>query len=172
MILTAGTRISLRRLDLDDHPFIYDLLNSPSWLRHIGDKQVHDADAARKYLTEGPLHSYATHGYGLLGIEDRADSQLIGLCGFLHRAYLDAPDLGFALLPAYQGRGLAFEAAELAIAYGKTTFSWERLYAIVQPGNTRSLSLLERLGFRPEGLISPEGTPLQLLSLSLAEADA
>ena len=52
-------RLILRRLDLGDAPFIFELVNDPDWLRHIGDKGVRSLDDARNYLRTGPLDMYA-----------------------------------------------------------------------------------------------------------------
>ena len=46
-------RLVLRRFTLDDAEFIFRLVNDPSWLRFIGDKNVHNLDDARRYLREG-----------------------------------------------------------------------------------------------------------------------
>ena len=55
MIVIETPRLILRRLTLDDAPFILELVNDPDWLRHIGDKNVRSLDDARAYLTNGPL---------------------------------------------------------------------------------------------------------------------
>ena len=48
-------RLHLRTLREDDAGFILRLLNDPTWLRHIGDRGVHNIDDARRYITHGPV---------------------------------------------------------------------------------------------------------------------
>ena len=65
MVVLDTPRLILRRLTLDDAEFIFRLVNDPSWLRFIGDKNVHSLDDARRYLREGPLDMYQRYGFGM-----------------------------------------------------------------------------------------------------------
>ena len=65
MLVLETPRLLLRRFTLDDAAFILRLVNDPSWLRFIGDKNVHNLDGARRYLREGPLDMYQRHGFGM-----------------------------------------------------------------------------------------------------------
>jgi RimJ/RimL family protein N-acetyltransferase len=147
----ATKRLRLRPFTLDDAPFVLGLLNEPSFLEHIGDKGARDLDGARKYLTEGPLAMYAEHGFGLLMVEARASGAPIGMCGLLRRPTLDAPDLGYALMPAFRGQGYAFEACRAVLAWGSAARGFDRILAIVTPGNAASIALLHKLRFRDAG---------------------
>ncbi len=145
--LLETARLRLRELTPDDTGFVIELLNSPGWLQFIGDRNVKTNAQAREYLEMGPLKSYREQGHGLALVERKEDGQAIGMCGLLQRANLDHPDLGFALLPAYSGQGYAFEIASATVAHAISALSLPTLYAIVNPDNVRSISLLEKLGF-------------------------
>src|SRR5262249_38684677 len=103
-------RLRLRDLAPADAPFILTLLNEPSFIRNIGDRGVRTLDAARAYIENGPVASYARHGFGLYLVELLASGAPIGICGILKRDALPDPDLGFAFLPAYWKQGYAFES--------------------------------------------------------------
>lgn len=60
--------------------------------------------------------------------------------------------LGYAIDHANEGRGLMREALEATIEYVFTVLKLHRIQANYVPGNVRSGSLLERLGFVSEGL--------------------
>ena len=150
-------RLALSHLTYADAEFIVGLLNSPGFLRYIGDKGVRDANDARSYLDEGPLLSYATHGFGLFRTALRGDNAPIGICGLLQRDFLDDPDVGFALLPEYAGCGYASEAAAAVLDWGRATFGLQRIVGIVDPGNDRSISLLKKLGMHFERKLRIEG---------------
>lgn len=60
--------------------------------------------------------------------------------------------LGFWVDAAVEGRGIAHEALTAVLAFAFGPLGLTRLEAAVLPENQRSLSLLERLGFRHEGL--------------------
>lgn len=140
-------RLRLRQLRLDDAAFILRLVNEPSWLRYIGDKQVRSLDDARAYLSNGPLAMYAREGFGLWLLERLEDGLPLGMCGLIKRDSLPDPDLGFALLPEYEGQGYAREAAEATLAQARTRYRLARVLAITSLENPRSIGLLQRLGF-------------------------
>jgi [ribosomal protein S5]-alanine N-acetyltransferase len=150
MPVIETSRLQLCRFMLDDAPFILALLNEPSFLQYIGDRGVRTLDDARQYLNTGPLASYAQHGYGLYLAVRREDSVPIGMCGLLRRGSLDAPDLGYAFLPAYWSQGYATEAAAATLDYGRRTLGLGRIVAITAPENYRSIKLLEKLGLHFE----------------------
>jgi len=72
-------------------------------------------------------------------------------------------ELGFHLLPACWGQGLAEEAGRAVIAYAFETMGAPRLFAGHHPENAASRRVLEKLGFRyshdeiypPTGLMNP-----------------
>ena len=95
----------LRRLTLNDAPFILELLNEPSFLRFIGDRGVRSLQDARQYLLKGPIKSYERFGFGLYLAFLKATGDSIGIAGLLKREGLQDVDVGFAFLPASWGRG-------------------------------------------------------------------
>ncbi|MBW3469697.1 GNAT family N-acetyltransferase [Arthrospiribacter ruber] len=144
-------RLLVRQLHPEDQDFILELLNSPDWMKYIGDRGVKDALSAQEYIISGPMSAYAKHGYGLFLLEEKESNKPLGLAGFLKRTELDFPDLGFALLPEAEGKGYAHEACASLINIGKENWGFTRLFAITLSENTRSKKLLTQLGFVPKG---------------------
>ena len=70
------------------------------------------------------------------------EGQVIGKAGFYR-----FPDIGYLFDPAVWGRGLAREAVGAVIARGFPVHRLARVQADVDPRNTASMTLLERLGF-------------------------
>ena len=66
----------------------------------------------------------------------------------MKRAALDSPDLGFAYLHRFWSKGFAAEAASATLEYARRTLMLRCVYGVVSPRNSRSIELLERLGFR------------------------
>lgn len=154
MRVLESSRLSLRRLTLDDAEFIFGLVNQPSWLRFIGDKNVRNLDDARNYLRTGPLDMYQRFGFGMFMVERKDDGVAIGTCGLLKRDLLPEPDIGYAFLPEHWGQGYAFEAASAVLDYGHYQHELTRILAIVSPGNERSIRVLERCGMKFERMFS------------------
>ena len=166
-------RLILCRLDADDAPFILGLVNEPGWLRFIGDRNIHDLDAARRYIEDGPQAMYRRYGYGLYGIRLK-DGTPIGMCGIVKRDGLDDVDLGFALLSRFEGRGYAREAAGATLEHASRDHGLKRMAAITTPSNERSIRLLRSIGFTPQGQrrLTPEADPVSLFLWQAASADS
>lgn len=144
----ATERLTLRPLTLEDDVFILELLNEPSFIRHIGDKQVRTLEDARAYIESGPQASHSTHGFGLDCVELRSTLQPIGMCGLLKRDNLAEPDVGYAFLQEFWSRGYASEAVRAVLGDARERLALKRIAAMVSNDNDPSVRLLERLGFR------------------------
>jgi RimJ/RimL family protein N-acetyltransferase len=162
-------RLSIRPFTFDDAPFILRLLNEPSFIENIADKGVRDLEGARSYLREGPMASYERHGFGLWRVELAGDGTPIGMAGLLKRDFLDAIDIGYALLPEFCGRGYAFEATSAVLNHACRQLGAKRVVAIVAGHNQPSIRLLKKLGFRSEGTVRMPGEDedLQLLAAAV-----
>lgn len=162
-------RLILRRLSAEDAPFILQLLNEPSWLRFIGDIGVRTVEDARNYILRGPVEMYARRGFGLYLVELKEEGAPIGMCGLIKRDSLEDVDIGFAFLPAFWGKGYAYEAASAVMEYGRSAFGLTRLVAITSPDNHASGKLLEKLGFNFERMIklSSDREEIKLFAVDL-----
>jgi RimJ/RimL family protein N-acetyltransferase len=158
-------RLALRTARLDDAPFILQLLNEPSFIRFIGDRQVRTLEQARNYIVTGPMQSYQDRGYGLWLTQLTGSAIPIGLCGLVKRDYLPDADIGFAFMPTYWSQGLALEAASAVVEYAFHSLAMQRLVAIVQPDNTASLKLLHKLGLGNARAIKTAANQPELLLL-------
>ena len=162
-------RLLLRELTVEDAPFIVQLVNDPAWLQFIGDKGVHTLEDAEKYILNGPVKSYADNGFGLWLVELKEDHTPIGMCGLINRPTLEGIDIGFAYLPQYVGQGYALEAATATLHHAKHNLSLERILAITNPENIRSITLLKKLGLQTEKeyTLPGETRPVLLMSRPL-----
>ena len=168
--------IVLREAVLDkDAPFILELLNTPSWLAGIGDRGVKTLEDANRYIQQTILDSYKSQGFGLWVITDPDDGgdgivrgtelpdmmqPRIGLCGLLKRDFLADPDIGYALLPQFEGRGYAVEAVNAVIHYAAVRLGFKRLMAITSQDNFKSMFVLDKTGFLCSALKKDENGQL------------
>jgi ribosomal-protein-alanine N-acetyltransferase len=144
-------RLRLRVARPDDAAFMLKLLNQPSWIRGIGDRNVHTLDAAAGYIEARMLEPLRKLGFGMYVVELKATGAAVGLCGLVKRDTLPDPDIGFALLDEHGGQGYAAEAARAVLAHARGPLKLGRLLAITTPANERSARVLEKLGFVFEG---------------------
>jgi ribosomal-protein-alanine N-acetyltransferase len=88
------------------------------------------------------------HGFGLLAVEDRETSQLIGRSGVqYHRLWPSDPEVGWAFDPEWWGRGLATEAGAASVGWAFRELGLERLVSIAHPVNGATRRVMEKLGF-------------------------
>jgi RimJ/RimL family protein N-acetyltransferase len=130
---------------------------------------VRTAEDARAYILSGPVASYEKHGFGLWMVELRESGAPVGICGLLKREALEDADIGYALLPEFWSRGYALEAASAVKAYARERLGMKRVAAVVDSGNQSSIRLLERIGFRYEGMVklSDDAHELKLFASDL-----
>lgn len=143
-------RLVLRWLTAEDDEFILELLNDPSWLRFIGDRDVRTLDDAREYILKSLISMYERLGFGLYLTELKDGAVPIGICGLIKRDSLEDVDVGFAFLPKFRRKGYAHESASAVVDYGRRTFGLDRIVAITSPDNYGSARVLEKLGFHFE----------------------
>lgn len=144
--MIASSRLILREMIVTDAPFILELLNDGDFYRYIGDRGIRSLEQAQEYIQQGPAVSYARYGHGLYLVERKEDGASLGICGLIKRDALEQVDIGYAFLPQYRGQGYAIEAAQAALADGKSRLGIGQVVAIVTPGNERSIGLLAKLG--------------------------
>lgn len=105
-------------------------------------------------------------------IELRSTPKVIGQLYFkrLDPPHLLTCELGYVVNPAYQRQGYGSEAASAVVLDALTSHGMHRIVAHCDPRNPASWRLLEKLGFRREGLLrqdvffrrTPEGRPIWL----------
>lgn len=164
-------RLVLREFDHGDAEFIVRLLNEPSFIANIADRGVRTIQDALSYLDTGPLAMYREHALGLYRVERSEDGQVVGMCGLLVRDELPDPDIGFALLPEYWGRGYAVEAAAATLADGRDRLGLGRIVAITSLDNEASRRVLERLGLQLEGVIPWHGEEVRLFAIDYRQGE-
>ena len=162
-------RLILREMDPHvDAEFIFGLLNTPKFLKYIGDRGVRSVADATAFIETRYRQMYRDHGFGLYTVELMNDahsgesSLQIGVCGFVKRETLPDADIGFAFLPEFEGRGYGHESAAGVMTYGRDKLGLERVLAITTQDNDASGRLLEKLGFHFDSNIDSDSETLKL----------
>jgi RimJ/RimL family protein N-acetyltransferase len=150
-------RLLLRPFTEADAEAFYKLCSDPLILQYTGDPGVKSVEEAREGLRTRTLADYRKYGYGRLACVLRADGALIGFAGLKYLPELDEVDLGYRLLPAHWGRGLATEASRAVLDHGLGPMGLIRIIALVEPENVRSVRVVEKLGMVREGVMDYRG---------------
>ena len=143
-------RLILNDLSLKDTAFIYELVNTPEWIRFIGQRHVNNGEDAANYINR-ILNNVNAH-YTIVRLKDSLTS--IGVITFLQRDYLPHPDIGFAFLSRFGKKGYAYEAAKAVLDSTQQTGSHKIILATTLFDNVQSIQLLEKLGLQFDKEIS------------------
>ena len=137
-------RLLLDTLVNSDMEFIFQLLNSKSWLKNIGDRHIHSNEDALGYIKK--IRNNSNFTYWVIRIKNNLTP--IGVVSFIKRDYLKNYDVGYALLPQFQGQGFAFEATKEILRTMIREPEHSKILATTLPENAESIKLLQRLGFQ------------------------
>lgn len=149
-------RLIVKPFTILDADFIVTLVNTPKWKRFIGDKGIHSMEDAQRYLKMGPIKSYQEHNFGLSKVLLKEAQISIGMCGILKRENLGYPDLGFAILPEFEGKGYITEAARGVLKDAKERFAFKTIFAMTTLDNYGSQRVLLKCGFSHHGTLKNE----------------
>ncbi|MEQ8415767.1 MAG: GNAT family N-acetyltransferase [Imperialibacter sp.] len=156
-------RIQLSPLDTTHAPFIFELVNSPGWLEFIGERNVKSREDADAYIRK--IESNPTVDYWIIKLVTSGEP--VGIVTLIQRDYLQSPDIGFALLPAFEKQGYAFEAVSLFLKDFFSVSTSKEIHAIILEHNFPSIQLVLKLGFLFSEHIEVNGEQLLLYSKKL-----
>jgi RimJ/RimL family protein N-acetyltransferase len=134
--------------DLDAHAAT---LGDEEVIRHIGGKPVNREDSWRRLLMGVGMWSLI--GMGPWAVELKAHGRMVGHCGFFQfnrdmaPLILGEPEMGWIFDRSVHGQGIAFEACSAALKWAEQAIAVHSYPAIIDPENTPSMKLAERLGF-------------------------
>lgn len=151
MIPTLETdRLLLRPQTMEDWPAYAGLMMSDHAVFMEGPHTLPDAwgmfchDLAQWHLL----------GVGALMIEERESGKCLGQVGINHGPLFPEHELGWLVYPEFEGKGYASEAALALRDWGFEVRGLATLVSHIDPENTRSRKLAERLGAELE--VDPE----------------
>ena len=115
----------------------------------------------RRYMTDGRVLPrewsaertrdsqalFDQRGVGIWLARARRDDELVGFCGFARLPSLPEPQLLYAMLERFAGRGLATEMARACIAQARAQPGFDAILADVDAVNAASVRVLQKLGF-------------------------
>jgi [ribosomal protein S5]-alanine N-acetyltransferase len=160
-LAVTTARLTLRPLAEPDAADLFALFGDPAVMRYWSTPPWTDAAQALT-MVAGDRAAHAARSDLRLGLLPHETQRVVGTLSLfrIDRSNRRA-EIGYALSPAWQGRGLVHEAlvALITLAFDASPGSalgdlaLHRLEADIDPRNTPSARVLERLGFRQEGLL-------------------
>ncbi|HZW62938.1 MAG TPA: GNAT family N-acetyltransferase [Flavobacteriaceae bacterium] len=163
-------RLFIKPTEKEDAAFILELFNTPKWKQFIGDRNLKTITEAETYITQKMLPQRERLGFSNYTVLRKSDGIKIGTCGLYDREGVQGIDLGFALLPAYEKQGYAYEASKRVMEAAFFDFGYKTLSGITVKNNYASQALLEKLGFIKTGTLTlpNDNTPLFLYQFTFS----
>jgi len=147
----VSKRLTLRPLTAADAESLFRYRSHPEVSRYQGWEPTSLGEASRFIAELLGIEPNTPGSWFQLGIFLRHSGVLVGDCGLHFPQGLDhEAEFGISLAPSAQGRGYATEALVAVFELLFSAFGKRRIFASVDPRNTGSIRLLERLGMRRE----------------------
>jgi RimJ/RimL family protein N-acetyltransferase len=149
--LVNTRRLRLVRWDVDRHTDALTAINAqPAAVEFLNDGTPYTSEQTRRQSERFATH-WSTHGFGLWALEHH--DEILGFTGLSHPLwfpeYAHEVEVGWRLHPTAWGHGYATEAAREALA-AATHLNLDRIIAIIDPANTRSIAVATGVGMAPE----------------------
>ena len=133
----------------DDFEQYLELCEDPEVMRFLVGKTFDPLECWRHMAFM--VGHWQLRGYGPWAVEEKATRQFVGRVGFLNPVGWPAFELGWTLSRKFWGRGYATEAARRALAYAFEELDKDHVISLIDPKNTNSIKVAERLGEKVEG---------------------
>lgn len=151
-------RLILRTPREDDYDAVSAFMQSPR-SAFVGGPVTSDWDRWRAFL--GGVGHWGLKGYGFFMVTLR-DGTRVGRVGVINHVMWDEPELGWHLFDGFEGQGYATEAALAARDWAWRTHGLGPLVSNIDPNNTGSIGVAERLGARFERDATLLGMPCRV----------
>ena len=145
-------RLTLRAHRAGDFPDCYAMWSDAAVTRHIGGKPSSEQQTWMRMLTY--IGHWELSGFGYWAIEETATGRFVGDIGFADfrrgksAAMSNVPEMGWALGPAFHGRGFATEAGLAAVAWADAHFESPRTVCLIDCENAASVRVAQKCGYR------------------------
>ena len=146
-------RLKLRPLRPEDAAALFAMYSDAEFMRYWSFPVMTRFEEAVDYLARR-IQGSATETEIVWAIELAATYEMIGTCCLFNAdPSSKRAELGFGLHRPFWGKGYMSEAARAVVDCGFDVLQLRRIEAEIDPRNTASARLLERLGFVKEGLL-------------------
>ncbi|MCY7422322.1 MAG: GNAT family N-acetyltransferase [Chitinophagaceae bacterium] len=145
--LLQTERLTLRKINIEDAEGIFALRSDDRVNQFIDRPKAHSVEDARNFINQ--IRNRGSNNELLYwAITQKKNGDLIGTIVFWNISpEEERAEVGFELLPDYQGQGLMKEALLRVIDYGFNQLGLHMIEALPEEHNEKSLALLEKTHF-------------------------
>ena len=167
----TSERLIIRPTFEQDDKLIFHLMNTPKFIKYVGDRKISSVNDAKNYIKVKMLAQLYLMGYSSYTLINKSNGDKIGICGLYNRAGVDGIDIGFSILPHFERLGYAYESSSRLIKGAFEELEIEEIKAITNQDNISSKNLLKKLGFKLIGktILPDEKEELLLFEIKKTE---
>lgn len=166
--ILSTKRLFLRETTESDVEDFYRIYSDPAITRYMEDLYP-DKEQEKAYIREYIDKIYGFYDFGVWTVGKRDTGEVIGRAGFAYREGFEDPELGFVIGAPWQRQGYAYEICSAILRYGWERLEFQTVRALVEPHNTPSLSLCEKLGMKYEKTIVNKGIEYLCMTIRSGE---
>jgi len=145
--LFETARLQVRRIEPGDGAAMLAVYGDAEAMRWVGDGRPLVREQCEEWIGV-TLRNYATRGYGMVSLVERAAGEAIGFCGLVHPDGQPEAEIKYALRRDRWGQGLATEAAAALLAWGASALGLQQVIATTALENTSSHRVLLKAGMQ------------------------
>lgn len=142
-------RLRFRMFRESDFPTYEQWTSRIEIMRYLGGRTF-DRIQAWRHLAYQIGHWHML-GHGYYAVEEKDTGTLVGRVGYTSHPGWPGFELGWTIIPEYQGRGYATEAARFLLQYAFETMKLPRVVSLIHPDNAPSRRVAEKLGQTIDG---------------------
>ncbi|MDH3365893.1 MAG: GNAT family N-acetyltransferase [Thermoplasmata archaeon] len=147
-------RLELCEITSSHVDWYFEHFNTPEIIAGQGFPGPSNLEAAKEELDRYIVGLFKEGGGFRWGIRLMGESEIIGSAGFYSWDKENAKaDMGYELRPPYWGKGIMKEALERIVTFGFEEMGLNRIKVTIMSNNPRSMGLIEKVGFRREGIM-------------------
>ncbi len=143
--MPSTVRMNLRRFTNDDVRPLFEVISGEGVFKYFPRIPPVTIELAER-MVRSIISHWDQHGFGLWALEDRDTGGLIGRSGLQVIPETGEVEVDFVLDSSHWGRGLATEAAHVALEHGFGILGLDEVVGIVHPDNIASKRVLEKIG--------------------------
>jgi len=158
ILIDTTNRLIIRELKIDDIPNLYRIYQNPEAKKYIDDIDDNleiEIEKHKAYIK----NVYNFYGFGLWGVFLKETGELIGRCGIQNNE-IDGKneiEIGYLLDVNYWNNGYAVECAKSILAFAFDELHIDRIVAVIDSLNIRSIKVAERIGMKKDRDIIKNG---------------
>ncbi|MBE0697858.1 MAG: GNAT family N-acetyltransferase [Anaerolineaceae bacterium] len=153
-------RLFLRAWSMDNAEMLFQILQEKDILQYFPNPNPPSVDRVQRYIAHQLAH-WQEYGYGHWAVVSQETKEVLGWVGLEYLTDVKETEVAYLLTRRVWGKGLATEAAQAAVRFGRENAGLRKIIGLVHPENTGSARVLQKCGLKYEQKVPLWGMDLE-----------